>query len=262
MLVRKKPDIVRLGECPCPLPLFRTLSLTNPPTHLHYGIVSFSTGQYTTAQRSGFLLYLNVKFVPFFAFLLLGRQISLPTWLSALTAFAGTSLLAYDGSVIDLNVGDAWSIAAAAASAMFILRLERASVEVPNAAALNAVCLWVVSAAALVWTLTTTDTPSMAINEAKHVVLDHPLEVVYLSGVTTALANYIQTRAQQKVSAERASIIYAMDPVYGAIWSNVLLGETLTSLGTIGAGLITAAAATNAFLDFGVKNKDEGTTEQ
>ena len=164
--------------------------------------------------------------------------------------------------MIDLNVGDAWSIAAAAASAMFILRLERASVEVPNAAALNAVCLWVVSAAALVWTLTTTDTPSMAINEAKHVVLDHPLEIVYLSGVTTALANYIQTRAQQKVSAERASIIYAMDPVYGAIWSNVLLGETLTSLGTIGAGLITAAAATNAFLDFGVKNKDEGTTEQ
>ena len=46
--------------------------------------------EYTTAQRSGFLLYLNVKFVPFLAFLLLGRHISAATWASALAAVAGS----------------------------------------------------------------------------------------------------------------------------------------------------------------------------
>eukprot|EP00980_Cylindrotheca_fusiformis_P029314 scaffold23108_cov240-Cylindrotheca_fusiformis.AAC.1 len=84
----------------------------------------------TTASRSGFLLYLNVKFVPFFSFLMFGRTISPLTWLSAFAAFAGTVLLATDGQSIGLNIGDLWSIAAAATSAMFIIRLEQASLEV------------------------------------------------------------------------------------------------------------------------------------
>jgi drug/metabolite transporter (DMT)-like permease len=32
--------------------------------------------QYTSASRSGFLLYLNVKLVPLFAFILLGRKVT------------------------------------------------------------------------------------------------------------------------------------------------------------------------------------------
>jgi drug/metabolite transporter (DMT)-like permease len=84
-----------------------------------------------------------------------------------------------------------------------------------------------------------------------HTIKSHPLALVYLSGVTTALANYIQTRAQKNVSAERASVIYAMDPVYGAMFSFWLLGERLTNVGMAGAGLITIAAATNALLDLG-----------
>ena len=107
--------------------------------------------EYTTAQRSGFLLYLNVKFVPFFARLLFGRDISLATWGSALAALVGTGLIAYDGTMIAWNVGDWLSIAAAAASAMFILRLESASNAVKDSSALNATSLWVVTFASFVW---------------------------------------------------------------------------------------------------------------
>jgi len=83
----------------------------------------------------------------------------------------------------------------------------------------------------------------------------HPFELIYLGAVATALTNYIQTFAQQNISAERASIIYAMDPVYGAFFANLILGETLGTQGMIGAGLITFAAATNAFLDLGKKDE-------
>ena len=86
-------------------------------------------------------------------------------------------------------------------------------------------------------------------------ISSHPLELFYLSAVTTALANWIQAKAQQKVTAERASVIYAMDPVWGALWANLLLGETLSGLGIVGASLITIAAATNAFLDLGASSK-------
>jgi drug/metabolite transporter (DMT)-like permease len=78
--------------------------------------------QFTTASRSAFLLYLNVKFVPILAAILYGRRISANTWISAALALLGTYLLSTDNGAI--NVGDLWSIAAAGASAMFILRLE------------------------------------------------------------------------------------------------------------------------------------------
>jgi len=207
----------------------------------------------TTAQRSGFLLYLNVKFVPFFAFLLFGRQISLPTWVSALTAFAGTALLAYDGTSWSINAGDYWSIAAAAASAMYILRLDSASKAVgnDNSVQLNAACLWIVTVLSGVWSVGTMQDPTHFGEQLMDIITSHPLELMYLSSVTTALANYIQTNSQKEVSAERASVIYAMDPVYGAFFSNLILGETLTTLGWVGASMITVAAATNALLDLG-----------
>ena len=43
----------------------------------------------TTAARSAFLLYLNVKMVPFLAYALYGRSISTSTWTSALLALTG-----------------------------------------------------------------------------------------------------------------------------------------------------------------------------
>ena len=224
----------------------------------------------TTAQRSGFLLYLNVKFVPFFARILFGKDISTATWLSAFTAFIGTALLALDGDSIGFNSGDVWSIAAAAASAMFILRLESASKEVSNSAELNSATVWVVFLLASAWSFGQAILTSMPGQNAAasgssatstaqvlHILSSHPLELLYLSGVTTALANYIQTIAQKDVSAERASVIYSLDPVYGAFFSWLLLGETLGGpQAFLGAGLITVAAATNAFLDLRPQTPD------
>jgi len=158
--------------------------------------------------------------------------------------------LAYDGTSLAINSGDLWSIAAAAASAMFILRLESASDRVPNAAALNAACLWVVAAASLVWSCLVGG-GRLTADGMVHTITAHPFELLYLAAVTTALANWIQTRAQRNVTAERASVIYAMDPVWGALWANLLLGETLSTFGLVGAGLITVAAVTNALMDFG-----------
>jgi drug/metabolite transporter (DMT)-like permease len=215
----------------------------------------------TTALRSGFLLYLNVKFVPLFSRVLLGRPISVPTWISAFAAFCGTALLATDGQSIGFNVGDLWSIAAAAASAMYILRLEKAAATVQDAAQLNAACLWVVATLAAIWTFSGWTfsggfqggmNVGATIEQLSSIATSHPIELLYLGGVTTTLANYMQSKGQQYVSPERASIFYSLDPVYGAFFSWLLLGENIGGIQSLlGASLITVAAATNAFLDFG-----------
>jgi len=217
----------------------------------------------TTAQRSGFLLYLNVKFVPFFAYLLFGRRITCGTWVSALAAFTGTALLAFGGGDGvggggggSVNAGDLWSIAAAAASAMFILRLEVASAEVPRSSELNATSLAVVAAFSGVWWLWSSDrdgggdqASSSSSSSLREIAWAHPVGVVYLAVVSTALANLLQTRAQRDVPAERASVVYSLDPVYGAVFSWAILGETLGSgAAYAGAAMIFAAAAVNSYL--------------
>jgi drug/metabolite transporter (DMT)-like permease len=90
----------------------------------------------TTASRSAFLLYLNVKIVPFLAAIFLKRTISATTWLSAFLALCGTCLLSSGGE--SPVVGDLWCIGAAFASALYILRLE-AFADQHSAAELNAV---------------------------------------------------------------------------------------------------------------------------
>ena len=64
--------------------------------------------QFTTASRSAFLLYLNVKLVPLLALILYGRSSPARTWVSAFVALCGTALLSFDGA--PPNLGDAWSI--------------------------------------------------------------------------------------------------------------------------------------------------------
>ncbi len=243
---------------------------------LGYGFQAIGL-QTTTASRSGFLLYLNVKLVPFFSFLIFGKKIQTSTWISALVAFAGTALLALDnanngtnGFDASFTVGDLWSIAAAAASALFILRMETASKAVAKSAELNAANLWTVAFLSLVWTVSVSfncladdasvmthalpdrlaQTIQYAFQQTVNTITSNPLQLIYLSAVTTAFANYIQSIAQKEVSAERASIFYALDPVYGAAFANVLLGETLGLWGWVGASLIAMAAATNAIFDF------------
>ncbi|CAN0166986.1 unnamed protein product, partial [Ectocarpus fasciculatus] len=200
-------------------------------------------------SRSAFLLYLNVKLVPFFAFVLEGRSISTPTWISAFLAFVGTVLLSSDGT--PPNLGDFWSVLAAATSAMFILRLEKYSGRC-DPSQLNSANLWITAGLCGAWAGVFAVEWSMG-QAALHldcVDVSLALEGVqaqapligYLAVVTTALTNWMQAVGQRSVPAERAALIYAMDPVYAAGFAYLLLGETLGPAGLVGAGIITGAA--------------------
>ena len=80
---------------------------------------------------------------------------------------------------------------------------------------------------------------------------------MYLGGVATALASYLQAIGQRGMTAERASILYAMDPVYGAVFAYLLLDEHFGVYAYVGVSWITIAAATNAHVDFGRHPKSE-----
>jgi drug/metabolite transporter (DMT)-like permease len=214
--------------------------------------------QFTSASRSGFLLYLNVKLVPLFAWLLLGRRPSLDVVVFALLAFVGTALLSVDGGRMP-NVGDAWSLAAAAASAMFILRLEGAAkaYSLTRAKELNSATLWVTTGLCAVWAGVEAfmgyggeggDGGGLGVVFTDLLREEWP-QIVFLGVVASALCNWIQTLGQREVPAEKAALIYALDPVYGAVFARLLLGESeaLGTMGYTGAALVTSAAVLATF---------------
>lgn len=60
----------------------------------------------------------------------------------------------------------------------------------------------------------------------------------YLGFVATGICNYLQTIGQRSVAAEKAAIVYSLDPVYGAIFSYLLLDEQLGLKGFFGVALV------------------------
>ncbi len=69
----------------------------------------------------------------------------------------------------------------------------------------------------------------------------HPsllLGILVCAILATALAIFIQNRMQKDTTAVKASLIYAMEPVFAAIFSFLLLGEVLGWLGILGGALI------------------------
>ena len=224
----------------------------------------------TTASRSAFLLYLNVKFVPFILSIFFKRRITPITWLSAFFAFFGTFLISNDGA--PPNIGDLWCIGAAISSALYIIRLENYSTvtddnvshvnddsntsNIVKADELNSISFATVASLSFLWVLGdmifthpelnyTNDMISLSTQIIKPFILN-PLPVIYLGVVTTAVCNYLQTIGQRKVPAERAAVVYSMDPVYGAFFSRLILDERLGSLGYVGAALILSGVALSA----------------
>lgn len=205
--------------------------------------------QWTTASRSAFLLYLNAPLVPFFAKLLGERLLGLRSYGAAALAVVGTLLLTYDGA--SPNIGDLVSVGAAAASAMFIVRLGRHSARYDDAAGLSAITLaWTAVWCAALAAINVVVDPTGHADLGRDVAMllgssdgapAHMLQLVYLSVVVTALASWMQAWGQARVKPHEAVIIYTMDPIYGAFFAWLMLGERLHLLGYIGMSLVLCA---------------------
>jgi drug/metabolite transporter (DMT)-like permease len=93
-------------------------------------------------------------------------------------------------------------------------------------------CVWMVSSA---WS---TDTLHTLVHR-----VDGPiaLGLLYLGVVATAAMLFVQARAQRHVSANQAALIYAMEPVFAALFAWVWLAEGFGWLTGLGAVLVVIA---------------------
>ena len=195
--------------------------------------------RWTTASRSAFLLYLNATMVPVIATLLGERGIGLRTWACVIVAVVGTLMLCHDGG--EPNIGDLWSLGAAASSAVFIVRLTHAA-KGRDAAELSAATLLFTSLGC--WAISAVMASAAGldvVSQAASMITEHWPALLYLSVVVSAAASWLQAAGQQAVPPHEAVVIYTLDPVYGALFAWILLGEQLHALGWLGVALVVVA---------------------
>ena len=201
-----------------------------------YGAQAYGL-QFISSNRSAFLTSLNVVMVPLLG-VAWGRPLAWRVLLAALLACTGVALLSWDGGA---NVrADAATVAGALLFALYVLALSaRAARHAPrDLAATQMVCMALLG---LLW---------MALAGLGNARLDTLparldgrlwLYLGFLGLVASAAMLWVQAWAQSRVPAERAALIYTLEPVF-ATWCGWLwLSETLSLHAAVGALLVLVA---------------------
>jgi len=217
----------------------RGLTRTELKTGLLVGSVLFGSYSLQTlglqlipSSKSAFLTGLYVPLVPLFQMLLFRRRPGFSAWLGIVIAFAGLVLLSDPrGMHLEFGAGEWLTVAAAAMIALEISLVGRFAGQCHPRRVAVVQLLTVSLLAALGWQCSGEAAPQW-----------HPVLLLSLlgMGLATALIQIAMNWAQKTVPATRATVIYAMEPVWAGL-VGALAGEQLGMLAISGAALIVAS---------------------
>lgn len=189
--------------------------------------------QYTTASKSSFFSGLAVLIVPLFSIFYLKAKLEPKTIISVVTATIGLFLLSNAGINSRFNIGDFLTILCSICYAWQLL-FTGTYVKKHDATLLAIVQLFFVSIFGIVFALVIEPIPN-DISPASFGSL------MFSAVFCTAFAFWMQTTAQEFTPASHIALIFAMEPVFGAITSFLVLGELIGIRGIIGGAFIVAA---------------------
>lgn len=194
----------------------------------------------TTSAKAGFITGLCVVMVPVLAVVWLKRKPAPSAWIGVATATLGLALLSLNADLVP-TYGDILVFVCAIAFALHIAAVSRyAGPHDPIALAVIQIGV----AACFSWLLQYADKGTLGPGVPGVLWLSGPAWVVaawLICGVlATAAAFFLQNVLQPYTTPTHTALIFAAEPVWGAIFSYLLLGDTLTLRGYVGGALILA----------------------
>jgi drug/metabolite transporter (DMT)-like permease len=160
------------------------------------------------------------------------RPLHAAEWLTAALVTAGLALLVPEFSLENRTVqGLAWGLVSGFTFALLAVNNRALAVRHGS----GAIALWQNACAALV--LLPFAVAAAAVPDAREIAL-----LVVLGVACTALSHTLFIRSLRMLSAHTASVIAALEPVYGIALAFVLLGETPSARTLAGGALIVGAA--------------------
>lgn len=206
--------------------------------------------QTLSANRAAFIASLYVILVPL-AGKLLGKPVLRRRFLAALIALSGIGLMSWEGGLPKGN--ELWILVDVIFSTCYILTLDSVTPHHPPLS-LTAVQLLVIAVLATLWTA-----PELL--GQWEAIRSNFFPILYLASVT-ALTTWLITIAQNWVSAQETALIFTFEPVFAALISFFLLGETLGLRGCMGAAMVVGAMAISQSQTSSVTPNTEVITEE
>lgn len=183
----------------------------------------------TSSSTAGFLASTTVVIVPIFQAIMTRKLPNVKTIVAILIVLLGLYLLT-GADLSQLNFGAAMCLLSAALYALYII-LSKTFVDKVDAMSLGIWQLGFSSLYALIGTFSL-ETP----------VLPHSstvwFSVLGLALLCSAYGWVMQTTVQSYVSAEFTSVMFALEPIFAAVFAFLFFGEWLSGLAFLGTGLI------------------------
>ena len=193
--------------------------------------------QFISSNRSAFLTSLNVLMVPLLG-VVFGIRLTVSVVAAAVVACAGIGLMSWEGGS-DM-VADAATVVSALAYALYVILLsQRASRHVPRQLAATQI-VWM-ALLACVWMLLGSIGTDRLQTLPSRVDFQIFAGLLYLGVVATAGMLFLQAMAQRHVSAAKAALVYAMEPVFAAMFAWMWLAEVLSLNAAIGGAMVVMA---------------------
>jgi len=205
------------------------------------------------ASRVSFLSALTVILVPVIIGLS-GRGVSYCAWASAFAAMFGVGLLSGTGMGGSLSFGDLMSLVSATVFAIQIVRTEHYSRILPAKSRLSVLGVGMLTVALGSSLLACGIHPDYVLSGIQQLDSLTPQSLIswasllpgkallFTGFVSTDVVLLIELTALQDVDSTDAAIVYTMDPVLGALWAYIFLGERWGPNGWTGAALILASS--------------------
>lgn len=193
----------------------------------------------TTAANSAFLISLYVVFTPFIQWLMLGDKPTTKTIVVTLLSIIGAFLLSCNNNQsFHLNIGDYLIIfAAAMRSVMMTLTKKLTQRQQLNMVFLTAIQTGVVGIGCLILGLIFYSHQLAALPTAKTFWID----VVYLVIFCTMFAFFVQNFSVKRTSPTKVALLMGSEPVWGALYATIIMGESLSLIGWVGGIIIVLA---------------------
>jgi len=185
---------------------------------------------YTSSVNTGFLAGLGIIFVPLILAIIQRKLPKIDRIISAVLGLSGLVIIS-ELNFSGINLGDSLVMLGAISSSIHIIVLDKFAKQ-HDATLLTFLQLLVMAVL------------SLGVSSATGNLLPREFtsELLISVGVTaifaTTLAFWVQTKYQSQTSADRAVLIFSLEPIFAAIFSALLLEEILSSNLIVGGGAI------------------------
>ncbi|WP_353719922.1 DMT family transporter [Dyadobacter sp. 676] len=196
--------------------------------------INFSTLgiKYAPASQCAFVAGTGVILIPVLKLLIYKKQVEMNTWLAAAVALAGLFIVSVR-SDFTVGVGDMYTVIATFGFAFYLIRVEKFSASgniVHTIVPMFATCTLIMFCIAMA------DSSAEWLPERRSFWIG----VIYCALFSTAYVYTVSNVAQRYISAEKVAIIYLFEPIFAAVASVIILGETLSWRLLVGGSLIFA----------------------